>query len=180
MDDDMMEKIENAKKDYYTLHGKNIFQKNQQKLDCAKHITKICNLDIMIQRTIFIIPNTNCIFYDYLMFKLCASEETFALLYERMLNLIQIILSTYDTFELHINLKTFSVSACQRYYVFIANTLNQNETYLKKMNKIIIYYTPRFIDNITQLLYASVKDILHKVVYVKESSEQDIRKLLSA
>lgn len=179
MEDSFITKVENAKRDYYALHPKNVFQKNQQKIDCAKHVSNACNLNAMIERTIFIIPNTNYIFYDYLVFKLYATEDTYTVLYEHMIKLIQIILAKYDNFELHINLKTFSISACQRYYVFICSTLNQNKTYLNKMNRIIIYYTPRFIDSITQLLYASVKDILHKVVYVKESSEEDIQKLLS-
>ena len=46
-----------------------------------------------------------------------------------------------------------------------------------KMNKIVIYHTPFVIDQITRILYNSVKDLIAKVEYVKQDSDERLKKL---
>jgi hypothetical protein len=170
-----IDKLEKAQDSYYEKNTRHVFFKNKQKLDCANYISNNMNLEELIQSTIVILPNTNKIYYNYLLFKLYANEKCFELLYIHMIKLIQTILMNYPTFEFHINLQTFSISACQRYYQLITNTLSSNQLYFDKMDKIVIYHTPNIIDSITRLLYNYVKDMLDKVEYVKEDSETRIK-----
>lgn len=171
--------IEEAQKNYYEKNPKSVFFKNHQKKECAKFVTQNCYLEEMIQNTIMIVPNTNIVFYDYIKFKQYANESIYNILYERLYNLINTVLGSYSSVDLHINLKSFSVSACQRHYQFIAHTLTKNQTQINKINKLVIYHTPKFMDTISKLLHSTVKGFQCEVVYLREDSETEIEELFN-
>ncbi len=170
-------KIKETQTDYYSTHTKHKIFKSAQKNACAAHVTNKISLDQMINCTVFNIPNTNIIYYNYLVFKTYGTNEIAEVIYKHMVNVIDRILSTYASFEFHINLKSFSVSACHRYRVMIIGSLETNQIFTEKLSKLVIYNTPSIINQITPLLYHSVKPILHKIEYVKEKSDERIAAL---
>lgn len=169
--------IQKTQSDYYTTHTKNKIFKNAQKNECANYVSSTISLDQMIKCTAFNVPNTNIIYYNYLVFKTYGTDENAPLLYNHILNVINGILSTYDSFEFHVNLKSFSVSACHRYHTMISGSVDSNQIFTEKLSKLVIYHTPFIIDQITRLLYHSVKSFIHKIEYVKDTSDTRIAEL---
>jgi len=175
-----VEKMEETKQKYYEDHHKNLFFKNKQKIECAKTVSDELDIDKMIQCTAFQIPNTNIIYYNYMAYKTYGSIENKNQIYSHLQMLVQSVLQQYENFEFHIDLKSFSISACQRYYPIISSIFDENKVFTGKLVKMVIYNTPSFIDKITRMLYNSIKDILPKVeYYYKEDSDQQISKLFN-
>lgn len=174
-----MEEIQNAQNNYYQNNAKHTFFKNKQKLDCSQHVANNVDLQKMLACTAFIVPNTNIIYYNYMVFKTYGNEVTHVPLYQHVNHLVQTIFETYDTFEFHINLKTFTVSACQRYYNLIVSSIDDNKVFTDKMTKLVVYNTPALIDQVTRLLSKSIKDILPKVEYFHKESDEKIKILFN-
>ena len=72
-----MELMEKYKEEYLKKNGKNTLFKKNQKIDCAKEMSQKFSLEDMIRRTIFNIPNTNRIVFDYNAYKLYAHPDNF-------------------------------------------------------------------------------------------------------
>tara|TARA_A200000113_G_scaffold203167_1_gene198074 strand:- start:2056 stop:2385 length:330 start_codon:yes stop_codon:yes gene_type:complete len=95
-------------------------------------------------------------------------------------SLVEGILKEYHTFEFHVNLKTFSVSAAQRYYGMITSTFDESTVFTDKMSKIYIYNTPSLLDQIRALLYSSIKDVISKTELYYKDSDDRIAELLKS
>lgn len=175
--DEYLLKLQKTQIDFYKTHAKKNIFKQAQKTECATYVTTSGRIEDLIECTAFIVPNTNILFFDYPVFKTYGNPETSKPLYVHIIKIIETILTTYDTFEFHINLKTFSVSAGHRYYTMIVGSVETNQIFTDKLSKLVIYNTPFIIDQITRLLYNSVKTFLHKTEYVKEKSEERISQL---
>jgi len=170
--------LEEAKAKFYEKNRKNLFFKNKQKLECAQTMTDEFDLNKMISCTAFIVPNTNIIYYNYLVFKLYGHESNQKEVYAHFIGLIRSILEKYETYEVHVNLKTFTVSACQRYFKMITSSFDENTFLTEKMSKLVIYNTPSIVDQLTTLLYASIRSILPKTeYYYKDISDARINTL---
>ena len=176
--DEYLLKLQKTQSEFYKTQAKKMVFKQEQKKACANYVTTNGRIEDLIECTVFIVPNTNILFFDYPVFKTYGNPETSKPLYVHIIKVIETILSTYDTFEFHINLKTFSVSACHRYYSMIVCSVDTNQIFTEKLSKLVIYNTPFIIDQITRLLYNTVKSFLHKTEYVKEHSEERISQLL--
>ena len=172
-----VQEIESTKVKYYQEHNKNRFFKNSQKLDCASNISQQMDIHKMIQCTVFQIPNTNILYYNYLVFKTYANDQVTPILYQYVVALVDKVLKEYSSFEFHVNLKSFTISAAQRYYNIICSVFDENTSFTGQMTKLVIYHTPSVINNIRQLLYNSIKDIVDKVEYCYKDSDVEIAKL---
>ena len=170
-------KIQEKQNEYYNNHTKKMIFKHAQKSECANYVTTSTQIEDLIESTAFIVPRTNIVYFNYVVFKTYGNPENAKHLYKHIISLIESILSTYESFEFHVNLKSFSVSACQRYYSMIVNSVETNQIFTEKLGKLIIYHTPFIIDQITGLLYNSVKTFLHKTEYVKDKSDERITQL---
>ena len=170
--------MEDAKAKFYEKNPKKLIFKNKQKLECAQTVTEEFDLNKMIACTAFIVPNTNIIYYNYLVFKIYGNESNQREVYTHFRGLICTLLETYETFEVHVNLKTFTISACQRYYKMITSSFDENTLLTDKMSKLVIYHTPNIVDQLTKLLYSTIRTILPKTeYYYKDSSDARINAL---
>lgn len=172
-----VQQIQDTKDNFYETHKKNWLFKNKQKLECSETLTRELDLVKMVQCTIFQVPNTNIIYYNYLVFKTYANEKTKDYVYNHMIELVHNILQVYPTFEFHINLKTFTISAAHRYYSLITSTFDENKIFTKQLTKLKIYHTPSIISQLTSLFHNQVKDIIGIVEYCYKDSDQKIAKL---
>ena len=170
-------KIQNAQNDYYNNNQKKNLFRTAQKSECANYVSTSIQLEHLIESTAFIVPNTNIVYFNYAVFKTYGNPENAKHIYTHIIALLETILATHDSYELHVNLKSFSVSACQRYYSMIVSSIDSNNIFSEKLNKLILYHTPFIIDQITGLLYNSIKPFLHKIEYVKEKSDERISQL---
>lgn len=175
--EDYFKQLEGARTKFYEQNGKNLVFKNKQKLECAQSVTKEFDLQKMIECTAFIVPNSNVVYYNYLVFKIYGNESNRIEVYSHIMGLINSVLEKYDTFEVHVNLKSFTISACHRYYTMISSTFDENTLLTDKMSKLVIYNTPHLLDQITSVLYSSVKAVLPKTEYYYKDSQTRINRL---
>jgi hypothetical protein len=175
--DEYLLKIQKTQKEFYSNQAKKHIFKNAQKTECANYVSTNVKFEHLIESTAFIVPNTNIVYFNYLVFKTYGSPENAKPIYAHITALIESILTTYESYELHVNLKTFSVSACHRYYSMIVSSIESNSLFTEKLNKLVIYHTPFVIDQVTVMLYQSIKPFLNKIEYVKEKSEERIAQL---
>jgi hypothetical protein len=185
MENTFLSKVEQIKEDYYDKNGKNIIFKKSQKNECAKEISNHIDVDLLIKNTMYIIPNSNKIFFNYEMFKLYANEDNYEKIYKYLLSLFQSCIDCYTNYEVHLSIKTFTVSACERYKKFVIlltqQCLQERKNYSYLLTKFYIYYTPNCISNIIQITTPFIDPVVrHKVVlYSKNESYQLLQNLLT-
>ena len=77
------------------------------------------------------------------------------------------------------NLKSFSISALNRYSSIIQTSFDENILFGEKLSRVVVYYTPHFIELITTMFYKSIQVFITRVEYIsKEKSEEQLRILL--
>jgi hypothetical protein len=180
---DLMEKYKN---NYYQRESKNTFFKKSQKVDCAKKMSEQFDLKDMIANTVYNIPNTNKIMFNYNIFKLYANENNYQNVVNSVLELYDEVLKNYDKYEVHVILESFTISAAERYKDVIklfCNTCMSSKTnnYSEKLSKMYIYYTPSMIESISTLLKPFVDpNVFNCIVYYsKAESSQLLQQLVS-
>lgn len=159
--------IEKFRQDYYNENGGkkssiNFFSKSKQKTELAQHITHQFNLEQLLEKTVYNIPNTNIIVIDYTIFKLYASEDTYLRIINHIINIFDYCISKYGIYSVHINLDTFSTTAAQRHRHIIEmfnarfDTTEEN-IYVKYVSELCIYYPP----SVLEMIYNMLKNLLN-------------------
>ena len=169
--------IEDVKNTFYDNNRKNSIFKMKQKVECAQKMTDELDLEKMMECTVFIVPNKNIIYYNYLVFKLYGNETNQQVLHCYFKGLVRRLLEKYETFEVHVNLKSFTISACQRYYTMITSSFDDNTLFTEKLSRLVIYNTPSIVKQLTTILYTTVKDVIPKTEYYYKDSELKIKEL---
>jgi hypothetical protein len=169
--------IEQFKDQYIGAQGKNTFFKKNQKLDSAKAVCEKFDLSDMIKQTVYIIPNTNRIIINYTVFKLYAYPEIYDTLVTYLIFMYETVLQNYQSFELHIILDTFTISAAERYkgvIKLVCDKCNVPTNYSLLLSQMYIYYTPSMIDSITTLLKPFMDDSLTSKITMYSKTESPI------
>jgi len=182
MSNDFLNEINKLKTNYYSKNPKNILFPSKQKMDCAQSITNVIDFDKLIQNTIYQVRDTNKIFIDYTVFKIYANPENYLLIIDSIFSVFDSVIHQYGSFEIHFNLNTFSVTACQRYKkiieLFIEKCIQKKSEYTKKVMKLYLYYTPTVFDNIAlilqQWIHPEVRDkfVLYNKIESIERTQQ--------
>ena len=73
----LLEEVKEFQDSYYSQNTKKMFLKNSQKIECANKITEKFDIFDLIKKTIYIIPNTNKVYIDYLIYKLYANPNVY-------------------------------------------------------------------------------------------------------
>jgi len=177
--DQLFEQVNTLRDTFYENNKKNILFKSEQKNKLATKVCDTFDLQEMIRFTAYIIPHTNKIYFTYPLFKTYGNTENCDTLCKYMKHvLISSILESYKTFELHINLKGFSVSACMRFFTAIKSLIDGNKELTEKMTLMCIYFTPAVIDQIKAILNGVVQHILPKVTFFSpQESDEAISRL---
>lgn len=172
------QEIHNAIGSFYEINKKKSVFTADQKTKCTRFVVEKLSLDKLIKCTVYIVPGTNILFYDYLVFKTYASDDNYGMIYEYVVLLIDEILKKYETYEFHMNLKSFTVSACHRYYSLISSSFEANEEKKKKLGKLLIYNTPSVVDQLKTILYRYIKDILPRTEFYYTESDDKIKQIM--
>jgi len=170
--------IQKLQKMYFDVHKKNTFFKNDQKLDCAKFVASQIPIKDLVEKTIYILPNTNKIYYDYTVFKKYACEEIIEPIYNHFQMTLINVVKAYGFFEFHINVDTFTVSAAHRYSTMIQSSLNSNNEIMKRMTKMYMYYTPSVTNIIITILGKTVKQYLPICTFYSKTESDERHKNL--
>jgi hemoglobin-like flavoprotein len=169
----MMEDISKIQTDFYSSHRKNIFMKTSQKSECAETISRQIPLEELIRNTIYIIPNSCSVYMDYPLFKTYVSPINYQIVVNHIFETINEVIRRCSTFEMHINLSTFTISAAERY--------SHITQYSELMNRMYIYNTPSMIQTISTIMVKYTADSikLKTSFYTKEESQMKLNELFA-
>lgn len=153
---DKMEQIQQIKETYYTQNKKNILFKSDQKFHLAQSVCTQIDLEELLHNTCWIVPNTNKVYFEYSVFKHYACPDNYQHIVNKMKIMCTECVQLYGSFEVHINLATFSMSAAERYKSIIqmyCDQCNSQDTVLSAyLDRLCLYNVPAVIDGISRLL----------------------------
>jgi hypothetical protein len=181
----LLDAIENYKVNYYQVQGKNsFFFKKTQKMECAKEISQKFDLESMINTTIYNIPDTNKIVFNYPVFKLYANPENYDAIVQGVLNVYDRVLETCQTFEAHVILEGFSISAAERYKdvikLFCQKCMQSNTNYAVSTQAMHIYHTPSMIESISTLFRPFIDPSINERMILHSKAESgELLKILT-
>jgi len=171
MSDSLLNDLSKFKDAYYNENKTNIFQKKAQKYEVAKAITSKFDINILLQKTVYIIPNTNKIFINYPLFKKFAQPDNYELFVKYVQNIVSVVIEKNGSFECHLNFESFTISAAERYKGII-NTFNECEIgYTDYMDAIYVYNPPTIIETISKILLSLIDQTTKKKIQLVNKSD---------
>jgi len=180
----LLDEVEKFQNTYYSQSGgKNVLFKKTQKFDCASQISSNFDIQTLLNKTIYIIENTNKIFIDYTVFKLYGNPNNYKLIIDRVFLLFLETIQKYGNFECHINLNTFTMTAAERYKkiieIFCCECLQNrdNTKYALYLSKMYIYNAPNMLDTIAKIFMHLIEpSVRTKIeIYNKTDSNEKIQ-----
>jgi hypothetical protein len=172
--------MENFKKNYYDQNKKNTFFKKAQKIDCVKELISSpeFDLNIALKNTIYVLNDTNKLFLNYEIFKHFGHPENYEQIVNYILSLILLCISKFSSFEMHININTFTISAAERYKdiikLFMMKCLSNNTQFSKLLALMKLYNTPLMMNEISKLLKPFVDPIIINKIQMYNKNETPI------
>jgi hypothetical protein len=175
-EDNLLERINKLRTEYATTNKRGIFFNTQYKQNCATEINNQFDIDTLMSSTLFILPNSHHVYFDYPTFKTFAIPELYEQIVGKVIQKMRYCLDTYGACEVHININSFSISAFHRYkpiielYSYECN--NKNQDFYEKIKKMHVYNIPSTINAITTLIQPILNPLMREkiVKYDKESS----------
>ncbi len=180
----LQNKITDLQNNYYSSHSKKTFFKSAQKNDCASSITQQLDLNHLVRHTIYNIPNTNCIFFDYTLFKTFATEMIFEYIVDHLMKITEECIENHNSFQMHVNLNTYTISAHERYkniYTMFTEKCGHSRFHFSDMMSTMhVYNVPAMIDSISPIIRPLVdpKIISKMRLYSKNDSDRLLTSLL--
>ena len=181
-----MNEISRLQNEFYTNKPKNAFFKSNQKIDCASTISKQLDISQLISMTVFNIPNTNKIYVNYELFKTYGNPEIYHTVIQYVVSMYNYCYDNYGSFDVHLNINTFTVSACHRYKslieLFMSECFKLSMKFSEKLNKLYVYNVPSVFENIATILYPLIDPLVKTkiLLFNKARSEPLIKELLDS
>jgi len=177
----LVEKIEKLKTDFYTENNKNIFFKKKQKMECANSISQQIDLEQLLNYTFCFIPNSNKIHIDYNIFKTYAHTDIFQIIVNKLIEVLNIYKNKYGCFEIYVNLDTVTISAFERYkelLLLFSKICNEDGLkYTEFLNRCVIYNSPNFIEHIKTIIYPMLtKKTCEIIEFYNKNHSDEIKK----
>uniref|UniRef100_A0A6C0JX72 CRAL-TRIO domain-containing protein n=1 Tax=viral metagenome TaxID=1070528 RepID=A0A6C0JX72_9ZZZZ len=178
---DLLARINNLRNEYENENKKGFFPSKQYKFDCANNVLKTIDLDTLLNSTLTVLPNSYHLFFDYTVFKTFATPELYDTIMKYAISKIMNCINMYGTYEMHVNLNTFSVSAFHRYRPIIelySHECNTNyQIFHEKLKTMHIYNVPSTVETISQLIGPLLPPIVRQKVvkYDKSASEKPLQ-----
>ena len=184
-DNDLLAQVNKFKDSYYSKNSKNTFFKKTQKADCAEQISQQFDINILLANTVYIVGDTNQVFFDYSVFKLYANESNYQQIVDYVLILFDIVIRKHGSYVTHVNIDTFTVSAAERYkkviQTFNAACIRNTEfVYTQRLQSWHIYNPPSVIDMVHKILKPFIEpSVFHNArIISKEDSAARLSELL--
>lgn len=179
------EQIKEKQTEYFTLNSKTLLFKASQKKLCAEEINKNFNISNLIRETIYQIPNTNIVYFDYPLFKTYAAPIIFETIIQTILELFAEIIKNHGSYQVHVNLDTFSMSAAHRYSniirEFCQKCMTSETRYANYTENFCIYNTPVVMQSISKLFNPLINENVKKRIELidKKDSEDRLKQLFA-
>jgi hypothetical protein len=147
---------------FYIEKPKHRFFKKQQKLECASMVVQNFDLNTLLGSSVYIIPNKSDIYIDYPKLKTFVCPSIYSQIIEYTTRLANTCIDKYDTFSLHVNMKSFSITAAQRYKdiieLFCTKCLQNGSHFQMHLHRIHLYHYPAIIPMLHTLFAQFIDD----------------------
>ena len=172
-DVDILEAIQKHNKNYYDENGKNTYFKKHQKIDLATQVADKFDLQKLLDLSCYKVNNK--VFIDYSVIKLYATIENNNIIVDKILSQYQMD----DTYEIHLNLAGFTITAAERnkelIRMYFEKCMSLEKNLSASLINMYVYYTPSFIDQLMKMFKSFICDeIRDKVVYYKKSESESL------
>lgn len=175
MSESLLNDLNKFKNTYYVENKPNIFQKKAQKYEVAKAISSRFDINILLQKTVYIIPDTNKLFINYLMFKQFAQPDNYELFVKYVQDLVTILINKKGSFECHLNIDSFTISAAERYKGVIEKFNECEIGYTDYMDAIYVYNSPTIFEKISKIIFSLLdKPTVNKIRMVNKTDSNII------
>lgn len=175
MSESLINELSKFKDTYYNENKKNIFQYKTQKYELAKMIASSFDINTLFNKTAYLIPNTNKLFVNYQIFKQFAEPGIYGLFIKHIQNRVNVLIDKYKTFECHIDIESFTVSAAERYKGLIDKFNEEVLCYTDYMDAIYIYNSPNMIETIYKVLSKFIDPpVRSKIILIKKSDSESV------
>ena len=179
-------RIQTTQTNYYSEHGgKNVIFKKAQKFECAETVCTQIPLIVLMQKTFWIIPGRNQIYFEYPFFKLYAHPGNFQDIIDYVIGLCIQCKHVYSTFSLHVNFDGFTISAAERYKQFVqwfSHVCDVRQTgFIPVIEQMIIYNTSNTMDHISTVFLPLIPNEMRPKIRIigKEESKELLEQLLA-
>lgn len=164
----ILEKIDSLKNNYYTENKKNIIFKNNQKFDCANTIVQQMNKTDLFNSIIRI--DENRLLVNYTMFKSIIHPAIYIELIHFIFQQNETILQMYNTYDVVIDFKGLTMTGVERYKDFITTLSLEGQingkNFLQKMGQVRIINPPFMISNIGKILLPLMDQVVRNKIVI--------------
>ena len=152
------EKINEFQNKYYKENKKNSFFKQSQKFACAEEIIKNFQLNKLFENCIY--NEEHKILVHYPIIKTFINPNVYDNILNHFDTLIENMLINHNEFEIHLDMKSFTMTAAQRYNELIKKFCNKylNEKYEKIITGIYIYNPPGIISVLRTMFHPFISE----------------------
>jgi len=181
MDDqsNILDQMNAMKEQYYKDNDKSWLFKKKQKLQCAETISNQFDIGAALQKTAFLVPNTNKIYMDYPVFKLFANPSNYAVIIQYLFSLYDLAIQRDGSYEIHVNLNSFTVSSIERYkelfQMFYDYSYSASTPYTSLIAQLYIYNTPSILEHAASMWKKIVAADVMKKMAILNRSESEAR-----
>jgi hypothetical protein len=136
-----------------------------------------------LKESVYIIENTPKLYFDYMSFKKFAAKENYQVIISRIVERVERLLSQHNTFEIHVNLFSFSTASLAKYADFLRIFVDYSSVFGDKLTDLYIYYTPSIMDSVFKIVSRHISNknkntaIPNVVMYTKNDSADYLRML---
>ena len=181
---DLDKEIQKMQNSFYNESGgKNVFFKKTQKYECASHLTSKIPVQILLERMCVVLPNTDCVYISYPIFKTFAHPDNFGDIVNYILMNLDFVKTKYGKLDVILDLDGFTVSAAGRYGQFIQlfcnNCFQSTAGYITALNQFTVYNCPSVIDTIQRMVMPFIDQLplLNVNIILKSDTKQYAEKI---
>jgi hypothetical protein len=181
---DFLNNIKKIQEEFYSQNKKKSFIKKSQKMDCAEVISTELSLDDLISSTVYVINDSKIILINYSIFKSFANPNNYQKIIDRFIDLIVITIKKHGLFELHLDLKSMTTTAIERYkctfQMYNDSCCKRGVFYTDNLIDRIFFYNSPSVISILSILIVKFTDISirNKInIISKENSEKALLEL---
>jgi hypothetical protein len=127
--------------------NKLLLTKKMKKHEYSTYIwNNISSREDLIKSSIF--RQNDAVFINYPILKLFAIPEIYGSIVQYLVEIVSDILRTNTTYNIHINIESFTISAAERYSELITTAFRNlfTDVYIQPLDKMYIYNVPSVID----------------------------------
>ena len=161
----LQKQLYDFKEKYYKTNKKNIIFKKKQKLNLANEVTKSFTLDELLKQSIVVNEETSQIHILYPIVKSFLHPDNYKIITDYIFTIKESLIIKNKYYEIIINLKSFTITAAERYKELIkifCNIYLKDERNVNELRYVYIYNAPNIVAILQNMFFPFISDVCKK------------------